>query len=256
MAADGTLSQYPCLTPSQFTEAAQGLIAIASTWLPGNSPWHWVTVSRSRGPRTLTRTTSPASEPGYLVHKQTKLIAENTATRQDEDLPYEPEDIDPSALPINHTANGQWIETEYHIVYSASYQVPVLHFRSTYLVTGETLDLDSVQRHVISQTWKPSLDSVPYGGAISMQDHPFLGVPYFYIHPCNTTSLLASVDESPDATLPEDPPQSLESVLSRGPRMVSNYLLTWLSLIGQAVGLELVIERFPLGKSVNLKAEE
>jgi ubiquitin-like-conjugating enzyme ATG10 len=78
-----------------------------------------------------------------------------------------------------------WHEYHYHIVYSSSYRVPVFYF-TAYDATGMLLSLTEVLadlQAVATSEWPK----------ISQEEHPVLGVPYFFYHPCRTAQLLAEL---------------------------------------------------------------
>uniref|UniRef100_A0A1A8RH74 Ubiquitin-like-conjugating enzyme ATG10 n=1 Tax=Nothobranchius rachovii TaxID=451742 RepID=A0A1A8RH74_9TELE len=61
--------------------------------------------------------------------------------------------------------------------------------------------------------------------ALSQQEHPLLGQPFFYLHPCKTEEFMKLV-----LTAAEDKHRPM------------NYVLLWLSLVGPAVGLDVPLE--------------
>ncbi|KAJ1813444.1 hypothetical protein LPJ75_003188 [Coemansia sp. RSA 2598] len=83
--------------------------------------------------------------------------------------------------------------------------------------------MDEIRRLLISdQRVRQAVDAVDFGGALGMQDHPELGTPYMYVHPCHTATLLRTV--------------ALGDDVSVGCR---EYLAAWISLVGAAAGLAL-----------------
>lgn len=60
-------------------------------------------------------------------------------------------------------------------------------------------------------------------GALSMTDHPITSTPAYFIHPCRTAEAMEPVTEGPRTT----------------PEM---YLLRWIGIIGQSVGLDVPSE--------------
>jgi len=55
---------------------------------------------------------------------------------------------------------------------------------------------------------------------ISQDEHPLLGIPFYFLHPCGTENLLEEVGGS------------------------ASYLLSWLSVAGPAVGLFIPLQFF------------
>ncbi|KAI8144859.1 autophagocytosis associated protein [Fennellomyces sp. T-0311] len=110
------------------------------------------------------------------------------------------------------------IKLEHHIVYSPGYQVPVLYFNG-YDAEGTALSLDDLYRWVVSKEMQDSLkhsNTLSAQGSISQEEHPVLGLPFYYIHPCETQSMMRSIAGS------------------HGEINISNYIKTWLSFIGPA----------------------
>eukprot|EP00696_Hemimastix_kukwesjijk_P001380 gnl/Hemi2/11751_TR4031_c0_g1_i2.p1 gnl/Hemi2/11751_TR4031_c0_g1~~gnl/Hemi2/11751_TR4031_c0_g1_i2.p1 ORF type:complete len:171 (-),score=43.87 gnl/Hemi2/11751_TR4031_c0_g1_i2:25-483(-) len=77
---------------------------------------------------------------------------------------------------------------EFHIVYSPTFNVPLLLFR------GSTFDGTPL-------TYEESWNDIPAayrldesrGFFVTQLEHPFLGLPFYYIHPCNTATLMAAL---------------------------------------------------------------
>jgi len=117
------------------------------------------------------------------------------------------------------TAVSEMVTFEYHLLYSLSFEVPVLYFNAWHS-NGSLLDIE--------QIW--DLASVAHKGAVrdskwnavSQQDHPLLGTPFFFFHPCNSANLLGDLT-SPDTSC-------------------SNRILAWLSVVGPILGLRVPID--------------
>lgn len=143
----------------------------------------------------------------------------------DIDLPeqvHDPADANPLAAANIYTL-------EHHIVYSPSYQVPVLYFnvydssKSFVLLYflpllsslstkrekgGSVLPWEQVDRFL--RVARGSLSSQQ--AIISQTEHPILGLPFFYIHPCETQRLLKTL--------------AIQQLTT------SNFIKVWLSFIG------------------------
>ncbi|KAH8407578.1 hypothetical protein KR222_007449 [Zaprionus bogoriensis] len=107
-------------------------------------------------------------------------------------------------------AGMELINVEYHIVYSVSYQVPVLYFQA-HRSDGSLLDLEAV--------WSAFMPTVSHNDLYQMltqMEHPVLFRPYMALHPCRTAEVLAQFGQ--------------ES---------ANKLLTFISLYGPYVQLNL-----------------
>ncbi|XP_043920182.1 ubiquitin-like-conjugating enzyme ATG10 isoform X2 [Protopterus annectens] len=111
------------------------------------------------------------------------------------------------------------VRYEYHVVYSSSYQVPVLYFRACY-TDGKPLTLEEIwgsvnecyRDHLLQEAWE----------TITQQEHPLLGQPFFVLHPCRTAKFMSAIF-----------PKAQQS------KCPVNYITTWLSMVGPVVGLNL-----------------
>ncbi|XP_072438585.1 ubiquitin-like-conjugating enzyme ATG10 isoform X2 [Chiloscyllium punctatum] len=112
---------------------------------------------------------------------------------------------------------SQLIRYEYHVVYSSSYQAPVLYFRACYS-DGKPLTLEEIWENV-HDCYKERLFQGPWD-TITQQEHHLLGQPFFVLHPCRTSELMTSIM---GAT------QEQRNV---------NYITSWLSMMGPVVGLD------------------
>lgn len=105
---------------------------------------------------------------------------------------------------------------EYHVVYSPSYGVPVLYF-NIYRQDGSLLSLVEVWS-LVPGHYKDRLENERWS-FITQQEHPIVGRPYFYLHPCHTANLMKQV--------------GLTGAKKK------NYILSWLSAVGPVVLLEI-----------------
>ncbi|XP_042308412.1 ubiquitin-like-conjugating enzyme ATG10 isoform X5 [Sceloporus undulatus] len=120
------------------------------------------------------------------------------------------------------SATSEVIRYEYHVLYSCSYQAPVLYFQACFL-DGKPLTLDEIWKNV-HECYKEHLWQGPWD-TVTQQEHPLLGQPFFFLHPCRTNEFMASVLSG-----------------SHKQRRSTNYIIAWLSTVGPVVGLNL-----PLG---------
>ncbi|KAK2895814.1 ubiquitin-like-conjugating enzyme ATG10 [Channa argus] len=118
--------------------------------------------------------------------------------------------------------NSQVLQYEYHILYSSSYSTPVLYFRASTL-EGRSLSLEEVWSSV-HPNFKTRLLNNPLS-TITQQEHPLLGQPFFMLHPCRTHEFMRPVLQS-----------------AQDQRGQVNYMLTWLSVVGPLVGLEVPLK--------------
>uniref|UniRef100_A0A8C6W5D0 Ubiquitin-like-conjugating enzyme ATG10 n=2 Tax=Nannospalax galili TaxID=1026970 RepID=A0A8C6W5D0_NANGA len=154
------------------------------------------------------KTGTMASHLGTPASAQTCLPTEEAL-----ELP-----LDDSEVP-GSTAASEVIKYEYHVLYSCSYQVPVLYFRASFL-DGRPLSLKDIWEGV-HECYKTRLLQGPWD-TITQQEHPILGQPFFVLHPCKTNEFMAAVLKD-------------SQKINRN----VNYVTSWLSIVGPVVGLNL-----------------
>ncbi|KAJ2540188.1 E2-like conjugating enzyme atg10 [Coemansia sp. RSA 1933] len=165
------------------------------------------------------------------LYKQDKeKWSDNSSDEEETDELFDIEDPDPvlpadSAPTYSKAVEVGWID--YHVVYSPSWKVPVLYMCMYMNEQGEdarvVLDATEITNAVVSdRDVSRAMSAVEFGGALGVQDHPILGNPYMYLHPCHTATLMRTVGSSFSDGLNE-----------------TEYLAAWLSLVGPAVGLTL-----------------
>ncbi|KAH8284655.1 hypothetical protein KR018_010443 [Drosophila ironensis] len=76
------------------------------------------------------------------------------------------------------------LNVEYHVVYSVSYQVPMLFFQA-HRSDGSLLDLDAIWRLFMPETNPNDLYQI-----LTQMDHPVLFKPFMALHPCRTAEVL------------------------------------------------------------------
>ncbi|XP_020592714.1 ubiquitin-like-conjugating enzyme ATG10 isoform X2 [Phalaenopsis equestris] len=111
-------------------------------------------------------------------------------------------------------------EYDFHIAYSFSYRTPVLYFHGRQS-DGQPLDLGDIQKDLPEYSLKLLRESK--WTFITLEDHPFLHRPWYMLHPCGTSEWMRLL---------------LSGVQQENPCAV-NYLVSWLSVVGQAVGLRI-----------------
>jgi len=146
----------------------------------------------------------------HLPDKGTVAVA----TAEDVEAVEEPQEEDAHTL---LAASTNEITSIYHVIYNQSYNVPVLYF-NMYKKDGRLLSIEEVWKHVPA-AYQAELRSNAWG-AITQQEHPLTGIPYFSIHPCQTEKLM-------------------KSCLTNTHCSDSNYIICWLSMFGPLVGLSL-----------------
>lgn len=126
------------------------------------------------------------------------------------------EDGDTAALVVTNT---QSVCYHYTIVYSESYQVPVVYFTASWQ-DGRQLQLQQVWDQVVLPSDVNKLST------LTQTEHPLLGIPCYHLHPCNTATMMSSVLEN-----------KMEG--SDMPKWQTKYLVMWLSLVSPLVNLPL-----------------
>ncbi|XP_054033768.1 ubiquitin-like-conjugating enzyme ATG10 [Dryobates pubescens] len=132
-------------------------------------------------------------------------------------------------------ATEEVIRYEYHVLYSSSYQVPVLYFRACCL-DGRPLTLDEIWKSVHA-CYQARLLERPWD-TITQQEHPLLGQPFFVLHPCQTNEFMSSILTS-----------------SQKDNRHTNYIVLWLSTVGPVVGLNLPLSYAKLALEQNTNAD-
>ncbi|XP_055968541.1 ubiquitin-like-conjugating enzyme ATG10 isoform X1 [Sorex fumeus] len=180
--------------------------------------------------------TSKDCSDGYMckTHFQTKSSPLETFASGQACLPME----EASELPLDDSevtetpAAMDVIKYEYHVLYSCSYQAPVLYFRASFL-DGRPLTLKDIWEGV-HECYKKRLQQGPWetitqqvGDKENIQppnskEHPILGQPFFVLHPCKTNEFMMPVLKN-----------------SRKINSNVNYITSWLSIVGPVVGLSL-----------------
>ncbi|XP_049723018.1 ubiquitin-like-conjugating enzyme ATG10 isoform X3 [Elephas maximus indicus] len=120
---------------------------------------------------------------------------------------------------LETAAASEVIKYEYHVLYSCSYQVPVLYFRASFL-DGRPLTLKDIWERV-HEFYKTRLLQGPWD-TITQQEHPILGQPFFVLHPCKTNEFMTPILQN-----------------SQKIKRNVNYITSWLSIVGPVVGLNL-----------------
>nr|CAH8849272.1 unnamed protein product [Trichobilharzia regenti] len=138
--------------------------------------------------------------------------------------PVELEMVCRKSIPIEKSSDSSAdvIVIEYRVVYSESYQVPVLLIRFQ-TKSGRSLQHEKLWcENLRSSAFPISMNPLPLS-ALSEIEHPHLGIPFYQFHPCKTAELMAEVFSS-------------ASVDSISPL---KYTIMWLSLIASPLGLHL-----------------
>lgn len=87
--------------------------------------------------------------------------------------------------------------------------------------------MDELYEYIIPEIYQKDLKTSPTNiyGSISQAEHPLTGVPFWYIHPCQTQNMLQTI------------------VGIHGPP-IDDYIKVWLSLVGPIVKYHIPHELF------------
>lgn len=172
----------------------------------------------------------------YLVKKCTQTVnwggGEKPAGREDElsrlagDTSGLSEDADVAYLDRS-SCKDCLVHVEYHVVHSVSYQVPVFYFNATFS-NGQTLSLEEVWGLLSANFVTQDTNK---WGLVTQQEHPYLGRPFYHIHPCHTATVMGKAMQCFGVG-------KEEGETSGGGETGGNYLVTWLSTFAPVIGLE------------------
>jgi ubiquitin-like-conjugating enzyme ATG10 len=85
------------------------------------------------------------------------------------------------------------------------------------------MNLDKVYGLLAPVSLRPQMQSIGVMGALGMTDHPVTGTAAYFVHPCRTA-------------------EALEAVTGHECVSPQRYLLLWIGLVGQSVGLDIPTE--------------
>ncbi|XP_046716529.1 ubiquitin-like-conjugating enzyme ATG10 isoform X2 [Silurus meridionalis] len=170
--------------------------------------WSWADVKGSEEGYVKKTAIIPAKLGSLLNHKADDGM--NAVTGVDE--------CDDEAVGDYIVQSQVLVHYEYHILYSIGHQVPILYFRASTL-DGQPLSLDEVWSN-IHPNYRQRLLQGPWD-TLTQQEHPFLGQPFFMLHPCHTEEFM-----KPLLQMADDKKRKI------------NYITTWLSVVGPVVGLD------------------
>ena len=194
------ISNALCITSEDFVVAVKQFALLDNNWSLKSA----VTPGDNKEIVYLSRQISrPSSQPS------------NTGAPDEANLV---EDNDIASL---SSAGTQWICYQYSVVYSESYQVPVIYFTASW-PDGRQLNVDQVWEQVNPESATGVIDKL---STLTQTEHPLMGMPCYHVHPCNTTTLMASVlNDSADCDEP-------------AVKWQTRYVIMWLSLVSPLVNL-------------------
>ncbi|XP_078253173.1 ubiquitin-like-conjugating enzyme ATG10 [Rhinoraja longicauda] len=165
---------------------------------------------------------------GYMVKVLLRCKDSKNNLRTTDDQDPQCHEVDPFSEEkvnvVNDTEEAQvtaseLMRYEYHVVYSSSYQAPVLYFRACYS-DGRPLALKEIWESV-HDCYQETLSQGPWN-TITQQEHHILGQPFFVLHPCRTSELMTPI-----------------MIGATTEQRNVNYITSWLSMMGPVVGLDM-----------------
>lgn len=172
----------------------------------------------------------------------------------------------------------RFVHVEYHVLHSVSYQVPVFYFNASFS-NGRGLLLEDVWELLSPELISREADR---WGLVTQQEHPYLGRPFYHIHPCHTAKVMGkavqcvadgSKEEGVKAAGEVKKGEEMEEQTKRegkeeirmkgegkegwtkreekrrvgkkGKTEGGNYLITWLSTFAPIIGLECSLKYAP-----------
>jgi len=178
------------------------------------------------------RITKRISAPTKQTVENGNGVVHNGEIHNSEDE-VEIEDEDPEALFVPMVASKTQEPdrvVRYDVVYSPSYQVPVLYLTFANASTSKSIPLssaDEIYEMLVPQNFKAPMRDVGVIGALSMAEHAITGMPAYFVHPCRTQEALA--------------PLLRDASHKAGSEPEVEYLLLWFGVIGASVGLSVPV---------------
>uniref|UniRef100_V9KXB4 Ubiquitin-like-conjugating enzyme ATG10 n=1 Tax=Callorhinchus milii TaxID=7868 RepID=V9KXB4_CALMI len=181
-----------------------------------NDGWQWRKQGPNEGYMVKVHLTSRKTKNNFFEDSQCLpslpgLESEACSEGEAENIGIDKEEAPVTTLEL--------IQYEYHVVYSCSYQVPVLYFKACFS-DGRPLTLEEIWENV-HDCYKERLLQGPWE-TITQQEHHLLGQPFFILHPCRTSELMTPIMAG-----------------ARQEKRDVNYITSWLSMVGPVVGLDL-----------------
>ncbi|KAL4797361.1 hypothetical protein BDV19DRAFT_61735 [Aspergillus venezuelensis] len=224
MAADSqssgqdTLSSFPFLTNDEFKSACRAFLN--RVYAAGSLAAGWSSIRFQEHEPVLTISQCFESDP--CNPSPDDAYAQLSSAKDDHVSDLEACEEDPECFIRTFDKSGR-LQVDYDIVFSPTYQVPVLYFVSQRM--GKPLGIDEVYSHLVRDQYRKNIEGVGIMGGISFGYHPVSGTPAFFVHPCNTAEAMKDI-ASGDSV-------SLEA-----------YLIVWLGLVGSCVRLQPPSELF------------
>ncbi|KAM9962120.1 hypothetical protein ACTFIR_005006 [Dictyostelium discoideum] len=126
----------------------------------------------------------------------------------------------------NNNNENNIIIFQFDIIYSKSYQVPVLYLNGFSSFDSSPLSWNEIWNNLpLSNLDKNQQSTIPY---ITQVEHPILGNPCYQLHPCETDNLMKLILLK-EKDYNDDKKEYFKDY----------YLLSWLSIIGPMVNIKI-----------------
>ncbi|KAL3685356.1 hypothetical protein R1sor_003378 [Riccia sorocarpa] len=237
------------LSGEEFQCSAKELLKVWNNHSSSTYQWYWQECSYS-------------SAGGYLILEDAVINFLDGQVDEEEEDSVEEEDNSPDAETLTDDTRPP-SRCTYHVIYNESYRVPSMYFRGyhpdgrpiNWLEVGMCLSSEFARR-VQENKWT----------FLTQEEHPFLHRPWYMLHPCGTSSMMAVIfsqrrkqigkdDQEDENDHPTDKvPSYIEtdcckpSNANSSGRIPGNpanpYLLTWLSFVGPVLRLPVHLDLF------------
>jgi ubiquitin-like-conjugating enzyme ATG10 len=198
------LSAFPHLTGSEFEDACSCLVRRFQSG--GSAQNDWLSVEKlNRNEISYLRIITPllSRAESSVDHEDEPDCDE--VTEDDEEVLVEPT----TPQPI----------TNYDIVLSPTYLVPVLYISIQDTQHRHPPTMSTLYEHLVPAQFKAQTENVGVMGGITITEHPVIGKPVFFIHPCRTAEVM-------------------EASIERGRKVTAEeYLMVWIGSLGKSVGM-------------------
>ena len=166
------------LTPSQFVSAAKSWESSTKPRSLGDvkdwEDWCWVEDKKRKGCGFLRKVKSIAND----------AMTESSDSELEEDKKVEFEaQVETDVL---DDCTTEYMALEMHVVYSETYNVPVMYFNVRRKGTIRCLTLRQIRR-LLPKAFETDNHHRSF---VTQEHHPILGVPFFCLHPCQTRECL------------------------------------------------------------------
>ncbi|RAK98338.1 ATG3/ATG10 family protein [Aspergillus ibericus CBS 121593] len=215
-----TLSVVPLLTAEEFETACHAFLDRVHVAGDTKVGWSWIRLDqRATGPIL-----SISREVGHVSTLHTSSDESMPDPEMNQVLQWGASEEDPEAL-IRAPGPSVSLQVVYDVLLSPTYQVPVLYFQLRQDSYPGPLGIDAVYQYLVPDQYRKELQSVGIMGGISFGYHPDSGTPAFFVHPCHTMDAMRHIAGQRRLT-----PEA--------------YLIIWLGLVGNRLGLQLPKELF------------